>query len=202
MVHGRCEGTLAHGPRGSGGFGYDPAFVPDDYSDGRTMAELSADEKDAISHRGRAARELARKLRAAEEADRPSGPLRALLGDRARERRQPGGRLMDRFARPATAAAVAAAPGRAVGLAAQAPRKERAAAVSIISNTLLIALKVVAGVVTGSIAILTEAAHSAIDLVASVIAFFWFARPRSRPTSPTPTATTRSRTWPRASREC
>ena len=51
-------------------------------------------------------------------------------------------------------------------------RKERAAAVSIISNTLLIALKVVAGVVTGSIAILTEAAHSAIDLVASVIAFF------------------------------
>jgi XTP/dITP diphosphohydrolase len=87
VVHGRCEGTLAHGPRGSGGFGYDPAFVPDDYPDGRTMAELSADEKDAISHRGRAARELARKLRAADEADRPSGPLRALLGDRARERR-------------------------------------------------------------------------------------------------------------------
>ena len=68
--------------------------------------------------------------------------------------------------------AAAAAPGRAVGPAAQAPRKERAAAVSIISNTLLIALKVVAGVITGSIAILTEAAHSAIDLVASIIAFF------------------------------
>jgi cation diffusion facilitator family transporter len=68
--------------------------------------------------------------------------------------------------------AAASATGRAVGPAAQAPRKERAAAVSIISNTILIALKVVAGVVTGSIAILTEAAHSAIDLVASVIAFF------------------------------
>jgi cation diffusion facilitator family transporter len=69
-------------------------------------------------------------------------------------------------------AAAASAPGLAVGPAAQAPRKERAAAISILSNTLLIALKVVAGIVTGSIAILTEAAHSAIDLVASVIAFF------------------------------
>jgi cation diffusion facilitator family transporter len=69
-------------------------------------------------------------------------------------------------------AAAASAPGLAVGPAAQAPRKERAAAISILSNTLLIALKVAAGIVTGSIAILTEAAHSAIDLVASVIAFF------------------------------
>ena len=59
--------------------------------------------------------------------------------------------------------AAASATGRAVGPAAQAPRKERAAAVSIISNTILIALKVVAGVVTGSIAILTEAAHSAMS---------------------------------------
>ena len=50
--------------------------------------------------------------------------------------------------------------------------RTRGRGVSIISNTLLIALKVVAGIVTGSIAILTEAAHSAIDLVASVIAFF------------------------------
>ena len=55
----RCEGTLAHEPRGTGGFGYDPAFLPDEYPDGRTMAELSADEKDAISHRGRAARAFA-----------------------------------------------------------------------------------------------------------------------------------------------
>jgi len=54
----RCEGRLTHEPRGTGGFGYDPAFVPGDYDDGRTMAELSAPEKDAISHRGRAARAL------------------------------------------------------------------------------------------------------------------------------------------------
>jgi XTP/dITP diphosphohydrolase len=53
---GRCSGVLAHEPRGSGGFGYDPAFVPVDYDDGRTMAELDPGEKHAISHRGRAAR--------------------------------------------------------------------------------------------------------------------------------------------------
>jgi cation diffusion facilitator family transporter len=51
-------------------------------------------------------------------------------------------------------------------------RKTRAAAISIASNTVLIALKVVAGVITGSVAILTEAAHSAIDLLASIIAYF------------------------------
>jgi XTP/dITP diphosphohydrolase len=56
MFEGRCEGTLAHEPRGSGGFGYDPAFLPSDRDDNRTMAELSVEEKDAISHRGRAAR--------------------------------------------------------------------------------------------------------------------------------------------------
>src|SRR3954470_1571224 len=50
--------------------------------------------------------------------------------------------------------------------------RSRAAAVSIFSNTALIALKVVAGVLTGSVAILTEALHSGIDLLASVIAFF------------------------------
>jgi XTP/dITP diphosphohydrolase len=61
---GRCEGELATEPRGSGGFGYDPAFVPDDTGpdDGRTMAELGSKEKHAISHRGRAARELAMAL--------------------------------------------------------------------------------------------------------------------------------------------
>jgi XTP/dITP diphosphohydrolase len=58
LVEGHCTGTLAAEPRGSGGFGYDPAFVPDDLDGGRTMAELSQDEKDAISHRGRAVREL------------------------------------------------------------------------------------------------------------------------------------------------
>jgi len=50
--------------------------------------------------------------------------------------------------------------------------RSRAAAVSIVSNTILIALKVAAGVLTGSVAILTEALHSSIDLLASLIAFF------------------------------
>ena len=62
LFEGRCEGTLAERPRGSGGFGYDPAFVPDEVADGRTMAELSPAEKNAISHRGRAARLLAAHL--------------------------------------------------------------------------------------------------------------------------------------------
>ncbi len=55
---GRCTGRLTEAPRGAGGFGYDPAFIPDDGDGVRTMAELSDAEKDAISHRGRAAREL------------------------------------------------------------------------------------------------------------------------------------------------
>jgi XTP/dITP diphosphohydrolase len=58
LFEGECTGTLAAEPRGSGGFGYDPAFLPDDVADGRTMAELSPAQKDAISHRGRAARAL------------------------------------------------------------------------------------------------------------------------------------------------
>ena len=58
LFEGRCTGTLAVAPRGDGGFGYDPAFLPDDLPDGRTMAELAPAEKDAISHRGRAARAL------------------------------------------------------------------------------------------------------------------------------------------------
>jgi XTP/dITP diphosphohydrolase len=53
----RCTGTLAADPRGDGGFGYDPAFVPDEHPD-RTMAELAPQEKAAISHRGRAVRLL------------------------------------------------------------------------------------------------------------------------------------------------
>ncbi|HUB76739.1 MAG TPA: RdgB/HAM1 family non-canonical purine NTP pyrophosphatase [Solirubrobacteraceae bacterium] len=53
---GRCDGTRAELPRGERGFGYDPIFVPDDLDDGRTMAQLSDREKDAISHRGRALR--------------------------------------------------------------------------------------------------------------------------------------------------
>jgi XTP/dITP diphosphohydrolase len=58
LFEGRCTGTLAAEPRGDGGFGYDPAFLPDDEIPppaGRTMAELTPAEKGAISHRGRAA---------------------------------------------------------------------------------------------------------------------------------------------------
>jgi XTP/dITP diphosphohydrolase len=57
----RCEGRLIERPRGEGGFGYDPAFVPDATGpdDERTMSELSQAEKNEISHRGRAARLLA-----------------------------------------------------------------------------------------------------------------------------------------------
>jgi XTP/dITP diphosphohydrolase len=58
VVHGFSTGRVAAEPGGSGGFGYDPAFLADDDPSGRTMAELSDAEKDAISHRGRAAREL------------------------------------------------------------------------------------------------------------------------------------------------
>jgi XTP/dITP diphosphohydrolase len=89
LVHGRCGGMLAHEPRGSGGFGYDPAFMPDDYPDGRTMAELTPEEKDAISHRGRAARELRTKLLRVEEAEREQRrPLAGLLrGAEVRRRR-------------------------------------------------------------------------------------------------------------------
>ncbi len=57
VFEGRCTGTLAATPGGTGGFGYDPLFVPDE-APGRTMAELSDAEKDAISHRGEAARAL------------------------------------------------------------------------------------------------------------------------------------------------
>jgi XTP/dITP diphosphohydrolase len=63
LFEGRCTGTMAGTPRGTGGFGYDPIFLPDDRADGRTMAELTQEEKDAISHRGRAARALLGHLR-------------------------------------------------------------------------------------------------------------------------------------------
>jgi len=58
LFHGRCAGRLAAEPRGERGFGYDPAFLPDEGPEGVTMAELSDEQKDAISHRGRAARAL------------------------------------------------------------------------------------------------------------------------------------------------
>ena len=58
---GRCEGVIAREERGEGGFGYDPIFLLPQL--GRTMAELPPDEKHAISHRGRSAREACRLLR-------------------------------------------------------------------------------------------------------------------------------------------
>ena len=58
---GACEGTIAHEGRGNHGFGYDPLFLPVD-TPGKTMAELTADEKNAISHRFHALEHLSAKL--------------------------------------------------------------------------------------------------------------------------------------------
>ena len=61
VAEGTVEGTVVDVPRGEGGFGYDPVFVPDD-GDGRTFAEMTQAEKAAVSHRGRALRSLAAQL--------------------------------------------------------------------------------------------------------------------------------------------
>ena len=61
-AEGSCEGILVGKPRGAGGFGYDPIFVPEGWD--RTMAELTDEEKDIISHRGRAFRALREALAA------------------------------------------------------------------------------------------------------------------------------------------
>ena len=57
IVNGVCPGSITTAERGAGGFGYDSIFVPDD-GDGRTFAEMSDGEKHALSHRGRAFRNL------------------------------------------------------------------------------------------------------------------------------------------------
>jgi XTP/dITP diphosphohydrolase len=62
VAFGSVEGTIAAEPRGTGGFGYDSVFVPDE-GDGRTFAEMTASEKHALSHRGRAFRTLTDGLR-------------------------------------------------------------------------------------------------------------------------------------------
>jgi XTP/dITP diphosphohydrolase len=59
VEEGRMAGRVSDGPRGTNGFGYDPLFVADATADGRTNAELSPDEKDAISHRASAFAALA-----------------------------------------------------------------------------------------------------------------------------------------------
>ncbi|WP_438033539.1 RdgB/HAM1 family non-canonical purine NTP pyrophosphatase [Sorangium sp. So ce204] len=62
VTEGRCEGWIGRQPRGAGGFGYDPLFVVEAY--GRTMAELGEAEKNLVSHRGKAAREMRSSLEA------------------------------------------------------------------------------------------------------------------------------------------
>ena len=61
VAEGAVDGTIADASRGAAGFGYDPVFVPDG-GDGRTFAEMTAEEKQAVSHRGRAFRALAAAL--------------------------------------------------------------------------------------------------------------------------------------------
>ena len=62
FFEGTCEGRIATEKRGSGGFGYDPVFLPDAYP-GRTLAEVSEEEKNAVSHRGNAMRALSQWLK-------------------------------------------------------------------------------------------------------------------------------------------
>ena len=66
VVTGQVEGRLIRAPRGNGGFGYDPIFLPDGF--GQTTAEMTAEAKDAISHRGRAFRALTPFITAASRA--------------------------------------------------------------------------------------------------------------------------------------
>jgi len=75
VFEGRCEGQLIEQPRGEGGFGYDPAFVPDATGpeDTRTYSEITQAEKNEISHRGRAARLLARHLEVNTGGAAPAG---------------------------------------------------------------------------------------------------------------------------------
>lgn len=58
-ARGECRGTIGFSEIGDGGFGYDPLFLPVEYGGKKTMAQLTAEEKDAISHRGKASRAIA-----------------------------------------------------------------------------------------------------------------------------------------------
>ena len=62
FFEGVCKGSIGREKRGSGGFGYDPVFLPDAYP-GRTLAEVSEQEKNAVSHRGQALRAMAEWLK-------------------------------------------------------------------------------------------------------------------------------------------
>ena len=62
IARGECRGTIGYEEIGNGGFGYDPLFLPVEYGGEKTMAQLTADEKDAISHRGKSVRLLAKQI--------------------------------------------------------------------------------------------------------------------------------------------
>ena len=62
VARGECRGFIGHELIGDGGFGYDPMFYPVEYNGEKTMAQLTAEEKDAISHRGKAVREIAKQI--------------------------------------------------------------------------------------------------------------------------------------------
>ncbi|WP_139652764.1 RdgB/HAM1 family non-canonical purine NTP pyrophosphatase [Raoultibacter phocaeensis] len=62
VAYGTIEGKIGYAPQGSEGFGYDPLFYPDQFDGARTLAQVSQAEKNAISHRGNALRELKAKL--------------------------------------------------------------------------------------------------------------------------------------------
>jgi XTP/dITP diphosphohydrolase len=81
-AEGMCEGRLILEPRGEGGFGYDPIFVPE--GEGRTMAELDPAEKNVLSHRGKAFRELGRLISLPPEG---SGMLRPIPTDQTEDHR-------------------------------------------------------------------------------------------------------------------
>jgi XTP/dITP diphosphohydrolase len=73
VADGTVEGVIADAPRGTGGFGYDPVFVPD-AGGGRTYAEMTLEEKQAVSHRGRAFRALAAALERGGGSAQPTQP--------------------------------------------------------------------------------------------------------------------------------
>jgi XTP/dITP diphosphohydrolase len=62
FARGECRGRIGFEPAGEGGFGYDPVFLPDEYGYKLTMAQLTSEQKDAISHRGKALKKLAEKI--------------------------------------------------------------------------------------------------------------------------------------------
>ena len=69
VAEGAVEGRIGHEGRGSEGFGYDPLFLPDVFGGARTLAEVGRDEKNAVSHRGNALRQLRAKLQEADGAN-------------------------------------------------------------------------------------------------------------------------------------